>query len=81
MIFFPEKCPNLHNTCPKNIFPDIFFVGGEGTCRRAPVSYAYEYIIGTLDEVTHTDTLYKQATANQSAMCNLCLLLVCEFVR
>ena len=30
-MILPEKCPNLHNNCPKNIFP-IFFFGGGGTC-------------------------------------------------
>ena len=43
MIFLPENVRILHNNCPKNIFPDFFFLGG-GRGARAPcppVSYAY----------------------------------------
>jgi len=30
-MILPEKCPNFHNNCPKNIFPDFFWGGGART--------------------------------------------------
>jgi len=50
MTFAQKNAWILHNNCPKNIFPDIFFWGGEGegggTCPLPSPCLSYAYVAG-----------------------------------
>ena len=59
----PENARILHDNCPKNIFPDLFW--GEGVRVPCPVSYAY----GFMTEILSLTAVYNWQTDARAEYC------------